>query len=203
MADGAAAGAARGRRRPWRRTRSAHHIRPIAALALAACAGAALGEAEGPHPALGTRVPDFALPDMQGGTLRLADVTEPVVVLNLFAFWCDTWIAELPQLRELVTRQDDLGFRLISISVDGRWSDQLAQICGDDPPPFPVLLDSGRALSGPLGLRHVPTIIVLDRERRARFIYEGYPGNHVILRAIRRTSSAWIEAPSAADAPAE
>lgn len=164
---------------------------------------ATAASAEGPHPALGAPAPDFALPAMQGGALRLADVTEPVVVLNLFAFWCDTWIAELPQLRELATRQEDLGFRLISISVDGRWSDQLAQVCGDDPPPFPVLLDSARTLSGPLGLRHVPTIIVLDRERRARFVYEAWPGNHVVLRAIRRTASTWIDAPSAADAPAE
>ncbi len=162
----------------------------------------AAGAEQVPHPALGMRVPDFALPAMQGGTVRLADVTEPVVVLNLFAFWCDTWIEQLPQLRELAARQEDLGFRLISISVDGRWAEQLAQVCGADPPPFPVLLDSGRTLSGPLGLRHVPTIIVLDRERRARFIYEGYPGNHVILRAIRHTASSFLEAePEAAPAP--
>lgn len=179
-------------------------MRLIGAVALlTVCAGAALAEGEGPHPALGTRVPDFALPAMQGGTLRLSDVTEPVVVLDLFAFWCDTWIQQLPQLRELATRQGELSFRLISISVDGRWSDQLAQVCGDDPPPFPVLLDSGRTLSGPLGLRHVPTIIVLDRERRARFVYEAWPGNHVVLGAIRRTASSFLEGPSVADAPAE
>lgn len=203
MAEGAVGAAARGRHRRCR-ARSALRVRLVAAGALlTACAGAALAEAEGPHPALGAPVPVFALPQMQGGTLRLADVSEPVVVLNLFAFWCDTWIAELPQLRELATRQEDLGFRLISISVDGRWSDQLAQVCGDDPLPFPVLLDSGRTLSAPLGLRHVPTIIVLDRARRARFIYEGYPGNHVVLRAVRRAASAGIEAPSTAQEPAE
>ncbi len=158
----------------------------------------AAAEGEGPHPALGMVVADFTLPDMRGGTLRLADVQEPVVVLNLFAFWCDTWIQQLPQLRELATRQEDLGFRLISVSVDGRWSDQLRQVCGDDLPQFPVLLDSERTLTGPLVLRHVPTIIVLDRQRRVRFVYEAWPGNHVVLRAIRRTASTWLEAPSAA-----
>ena len=202
MVDGAVGGAARGRRRR-RRARSAHHLRLIAALALATCACPVVAEGEGPHPALGVRVPDFALANMSGGLLSLAEVTEPVVVLNLFAFWCDTWIEQLPQLRELATRQDDLSFRLISISVDGRWSDQLAQVCGDDPPPFPVLLDSGRTLSAPLGLRHVPTILILDRHRRARFVYEAYPGNHVALRAIRRTASTWLEAPSAGEAPGE
>jgi len=165
--------------------------------------GIAAAEGDGPHPALGMQVPNFTLPDMAGGTLRLAEVEEPIVVLNLFAFWCDTWIEQLPQLRGLAARQDELGFRLISISVDGRWSDRLAQVCGDDPPPFPVLLDSDRSLSGLLGLRHVPTVIILGPERRARFVYEGYPGNHVVLRAIRRTASTWLEAPSAAPADAE
>jgi len=164
---------------------------------MAFVAGPATADGGGPHPALGLTVPDFTLPDMRGGTLRLADVHEPVVVLNLFAFWCDTWIEQLPQLRELATREDDLGFRLISISVDGRWSDQLRQVCGEDLPGFPVLLDSERTLTGPLVLRHVPTIIVLDRDRRARFVYEAWPGNHVVLRAIRRTASTWLEAPSA------
>ena len=168
-------------------------------VAMAAHAALATAEGAGPHPALGLTVADFTLPDMRGGTLRLADVDEPVVVLNLFAFWCDTWIEQLPQLRELAAHQEDLGFRLISISVDGRWSDQLRQVCGDDLPEFPVLLDGERTLTEPLVLRHVPTIIVLDRERRVRFVYEAWPGNHVVLRAIRRTASTWLEAPMAAD----
>lgn len=168
----------------------------IAGLALVACACLADAEGAGPHPALGMVVADFTLLDMRGGAFRLADVQEPVVVLNLFAFWCDTWIEQLPQLRALATHQEDLGFRLISISVDGRWSDRLRQVCGDDLPEFPVLLDSGGVLSGPLVLRHVPTIIILDRDRRVRLVFEAWPGNHVVLRAIRRTASTWLEAPS-------
>jgi len=188
------------RRTAWRR--ACPHTRApllLAVLVALAYATPAAAEGAGPHPALGLTVADFTLPDMRGGTVRLADVDEPVVVLNLFAFWCDTWIQQLPQLRELTTHREDLGFRLISISVDGRWSDQLQQVCGDDLPEFPVLLDSERTLTERLVLRHVPTIVVLDRERRVRFVYEAWPGNHVVLRAIRRTASTWLEAPSAAE----
>lgn len=169
--------------------------RLIASVLLTSLALAAAPAADsGPHPALGMRVDDAWLFDLDGRALRLSEVQEPVVVLNLFAFWCDTWIGQLPQLRELATRQEDLRFRLLSISVDGRWTGQLREVCGDDPPPFPVLIDRERALSRCLQVRHVPTVVVLDRSRRARFVYEGYPGNLRVLRAIRAAASRTIEA---------
>lgn len=153
---------------------------------------AALGNvdpSEGPPPALGRTVPDFTLQRIDEGVLRLADVDEPVVVLNIFAFWCDTWIEQLPQLRELVTQEDDLNFRLIAVSIDGRWPDQLEQVCGDDPPPWPILLDGDRVLARALGIRHAPTVLVLDRARKVLYAWEGYPGNHRVLRGIRKAGS--------------
>ncbi len=146
-------------------------------------------ESEGPPPALGRTVPDFSLLDPEGCPLRLSDVHEPVVVLNVFAFWCCTWVEQLPQLRELVTREDDLDFRLISISIDGRWASQLGVVCGDARPPFPILLDGHRSLVAALGIRHAPTVLVLDEDRVVRYAWEGYPGNHRVLRGIRRAAS--------------
>jgi len=117
------------------------------------------------------------------------------VVLNFFAFWCDTWIAELPQLRELAGEQQDLGFRLLSVSVDGKWTDQLRVVCGDEPPPWAVLIDRGSRLSRQLGLRRVPTLLVLNRERRVTAAFEAYPGNPALLKAIRAAGSARADAP--------
>ena len=158
-------------------------------LLLTTVAFAEVDPSEGPPPALGRVVPDFTLQRIDGGAMRLADVHEPVVVLNIFAFWCDTWIGQLPQLRELVASEQSLGFRLISVSIDGRWPDQLQQVCGDDPPPWPILLDGDRVLGRTLTIRHAPTVLVLDRSRRVRYAWEGYPGNHRVLRGIRRAAS--------------
>ncbi len=121
--------------------------------------------------------------------MTLSELQEPVIVLNIFAFWCDTWIAQLPQLRELVAQEKQLGFRLISISIDGRWPEQLQQVCGDNPPPWPILLDPDRTLTHALTIRHAPTVLVLDRSRRVRYAWEGYPGNHRVLFGIRRAAS--------------
>jgi len=164
----------------------------VALITITLCATTALANvdpSEGPPPALGRTVTEFTLQRIDGGALRFAEVEEPVVVLNLFAFWCDTWIQQLPQLRELVARERDLNFRLISISIDGRWPSQLEQVCGDDPPPWPILLDGDRMLAQALGIRHAPTVLVLDRSRTVLYAWEGYPGNHRVLRGIRKALS--------------
>ena len=158
--------------------------------ALIAVSAAGEPDKDSPPPCLGAPMPEFTLFDLDQRPLRLTDLHEPVIVVNLFAFWCDTWIAELPQLRELVVAQEKMGFRFVSISVDWAWTDQLQQVCGDEGVPFPVLVDKRSRLSRELRLRHIPTVLVLDAGRTIRFAYEGYPGNLVVLRAIRSALSA-------------
>lgn len=134
-------------------------------------------------------LPAVELFDLEGKRLRIQELREPVLVLNLFAFWCDTWIAELPQLRELAAEQRRLNFRLLSISIDGKWTDQLAVVCRDDPLPYPVLVDRTGRLSQAFGVRRIPTILVLDRRRQTVARFEAYPGNPRLLAAIRRAAS--------------
>ena len=146
-------------------------------------------EGDPPPPAVGASLPQADLFDLQGQRVRLQDLREPVIVLSFFAFWCNTWIAELPQLRELAAEQKRLGFRLLMVSVDGKWTDQLQAVCGDDPPPFPVLVDRNSRLSHKLGLRRIPTVLVLNRERHITAVFEAHPGNPKVLAAIRETGS--------------
>ncbi|MGH9206837.1 MAG: peroxiredoxin family protein, partial [Acidimicrobiales bacterium] len=43
--------------------------------------------------------PSFALLDIHGRQVQLDDFRGQVVVLNFWAFWCDTWKAEMPHLQ--------------------------------------------------------------------------------------------------------
>jgi peroxiredoxin len=135
---------------------------------------------------VGAVIPDADLLDADGRPVRLDASREPVLVLNLFAFWCDTWKAQLRQLRELADEQTRLGFRLVSVSIDGTWREQLKVVCGKGLP-FPVLLDPGGVLSRRLGVRRVPTLIVA-RRGQVTYVHEGYPGNGAVLRAIRKAA---------------
>jgi peroxiredoxin len=159
-------------------------------LAFLACSMPGLAADDQPTPpAIGDPLPRFELFDVDGRRVRSAEIAEPVIVLNFWAFWCDTWIKELPQLRELAAQQPRLGFRLFTVTIDGAWTDQLARVCGEQGAPFPVLVDRGSRLTNRLGLRRIPTVIVVNRERRITFVHEAYPGNPKILEAIRVAGS--------------
>lgn len=134
--------------------------------------------------ALGSTAPDFSLPDMRGETHTLHALRGHVVVLNFWAFWCDTWKAEMPQLQELAARQDELGFRLLAISVDGTRLKEFASRMRSQRP-FPVLLDVGGVVRGEYGVTKVPTVIIIDRAGRVRTLRSAYPGNPTVLTAIR------------------
>lgn len=159
------------------------------ALLMALSALPATAAEDRPPPPMGTVLTGFELFDPNHTLHRLADYTEPVIVLNFWAFWCDTWKAELPQLRELSRRQQDLNFRLIAVSVDGQWSDNQRQVLRDQRLNFPVLLDGQKTLANQLGLRRVPTVVILNQDRRVTYVKEAYPGNPPVLRAIRKALS--------------
>jgi peroxiredoxin len=140
-------------------------------------------------PQLGSAAPAFSLPDIHGKLVSLDDYRGHVVVLNFWAFWCDTWKAEMPHLQELIGRQDELGFRLVAVSVDGTRLSEFQHRTADGKVPFPVLMDIGGQVRTKYGVAHVPTVVIIDRMGRVRYTAYGYPGNYVVLRELRKLAS--------------
>ena len=139
-------------------------------------------------PPVGAAAPLFTLPDVSGRPSGLGDYKGRTVVLNFWAFWCDTWKAEMPSLTELAGRQDEMGFRLVAVSVDGTRLSEFARRTGGSVP-FPVLLDAGGRVSARYQVHHVPTVVIVGPDGVVRFTAYGYPGNHVVLRELRKIAS--------------
>lgn len=138
---------------------------------------------------VGSIAPLFTLPDVKGRTFDLQAQRGEIVVLNFWAFWCDTWKAELPHLKTLSARQKEMGFRLVALSVDGTRLREFMNITGGNLP-FPVLLDPGGNISRQYQIAHVPTVIILDKEGKIRYRTFGYPGNDAVLHEITRIADA-------------
>jgi peroxiredoxin len=164
----------------------------IAALLLLAATCPAANKAGSGLPP-GSLAPAFALPDIHGRQVRLDEYRGQIVVLNFWAFWCDTWKAEMPHLQELIPRQEELGFHLVAVSVDGTRLPEFQKCTARSKAPFPVLLDVGGQVCARYKVAHVPTVVIIDRAGRVRYTASGYPGNHVILRELRKLASmnAW------------
>ena len=139
-------------------------------------------------PPVGTPAETFSLPDLAGRQRRLAEFAGRPVLLNFWAFWCDTWKEELPHLKQLAARQEEMGFRLITISVDGTRVPRFKALAGSGLP-FPILLDPGRKVSDRYRIARVPTVVLIDAAGRVRWVASGYPGNHRVLSEVRKLAA--------------
>jgi thiol-disulfide isomerase/thioredoxin len=136
---------------------------------------------------LSLRVKPFAVKDLQGRTLKLADLSGKIAVLDFWATWCKPCVHELPGLAEYHRRlesQDKVV--LLSLNVGEKRRDVEAFL-KKSPVSFPVYF--GDALVEPLELAAFPTKLIVDARKPG-------PGGSATLRYRREglTTVASIEA---------
>lgn len=136
-----------------------------------------------PPPRVGSSMADAAFFDLDANRQQMADVKTEYVVVIFWAFWCDTWEKALPYIKELSAKQKELDFTLWTVSIDGQRTEEIRPLVKKKEIPFPVLLDD-TTWSQKLGIRRVPTVIILNKERKSFYIREGYPGNFSIEKAV-------------------
>jgi peroxiredoxin len=67
---------------------------------------------------VGKPAPNVVARDIQGGTVRLADLRGKYVLIDFWATWCAPCVAELPRLQAAYTRYHEAGFEIVGVSLD-------------------------------------------------------------------------------------
>lgn len=132
--------------------------------------------------------PDFTLPTLDGGQVRLSDYKGKTVVLNFWASWCAPCRDEMPSLARLALalegRKDVV---LLTVSVDEEpqaikdtlatlWAadDELKKKLTNGKIPFPVLLDPELTVVKDLyGTTMYPETWIIDRDGFVRTRFDG------------------------------
>ncbi len=109
---------------------------------------------------------DFALPDLNGNTVRLSDHQGKVVLVNLWATWCYPCRAEMPSLNALYQDYRVKGFEILAIASDVQGRDAVAPFVAEYGLTFPVLLDPRNAVGTRVQVQGIPTTFLLDRQGR-------------------------------------
>jgi thiol-disulfide isomerase/thioredoxin len=121
-------------------------------------------------------VPDFTLPTHHGGEVKLSEVLKNgPVILDFWATWCAPCRLAMPIYVELAEQYADQGLRFLPVSVDtkkaqrkiGPWFEKRGW-------EFASLLDPQQKVASQLRILSLPTMFLVDRDRRIVATHIGF-----------------------------
>lgn len=156
----------------------------VAALALVTTLGCATagGQAEGRGP-VGASLPPLKVDALSGRTIDVAAYKGHVLLIDVWASWCDPCKQELPLLNAMARRLKPRGIDILAVSVDqeranvdkflrahgGRWA-------------LTVAHDPRGEIADLLQPDKMPTSYVVDRAGIVRYVNAGFlPGDEVTI----------------------
>lgn len=121
---------------------------------------------------------DFTLPLYPSKQpFTLASERGHVVMLDVWATWCDPCRESLPQYQGLAAKYAARGLRLYTLNVDGDAAVpvEIPKFISETKLSLPILLDTDAKLSEDLlKVKVMPTALLIDRQGRVRHVHEGF-----------------------------
>ena len=136
--------------------------------------------------------PAFALPDVRGDTVTLAQFAGRVTLVNFWASWCGPCREEFPHMAKLYREFDRTDFEIAAVSDDVDRGKMLA-FMREFQPPFPVLVGRGR-MKQLYHYRGLPYSVLLDRRGRVIERIFGF-GGVAEFQKLRETIALEVRAP--------
>lgn len=116
---------------------------------------------------VGSRAPDFTAADLAtGDTVTLASYRGQVVLLNVWATWCEPCRVEMPSMERLHQELGPQGLKIVAISIDEAGPDVVREFQRELGLTFQILHDRSRAIERIYQTTGVPESFVLNREGR-------------------------------------
>lgn len=124
--------------------------------------------------AVGAAAPDFELPELNGGVVRLREwLAGGPVVVAFFKTTCPTCMLSLPFLERIHQRTSRL--RVLPVSQDG--VEATRRFHDDFEITLPTVMDAaeeGYAVSNAYGITHVPSLFLVSREGVVEWFSTGF-----------------------------
>lgn len=117
--------------------------------------------------------PELTLTDLDGATHSLADYRGQVVLVNLWATWCEPCKEEMPALQGYYEKHKEDGFTIIAVN-DGDPTEDVIQFVDDFELTFSIWLDPAYiATEQAFKTLGLPSSYVIDRNGTVRLQWLG------------------------------
>jgi thiol-disulfide isomerase/thioredoxin len=115
-----------------------------------------------------------------GESFDVAGERGHVVLLDVWATWCEPCRDALPGFERLAREYAPRGVEVFALNVDED-SRQVASFVGETKVSLPILVDQNAAVAEKtLKVRLMPTTFILDRRGVVRFVHEGFAGDSMV-----------------------
>jgi cytochrome c biogenesis protein CcmG, thiol:disulfide interchange protein DsbE len=116
---------------------------------------------------VGSRAPDFRAIDLAThDSTNLAAYKGQVVLLNIWATWCEPCRVEMPAIQRLYDSLHTDGLKIAAVSIDVASPDSVLRFTHSLGLTFDILQDRSRAIERIYQTTGVPESFVLDRDGR-------------------------------------
>ena len=86
--------------------------------------------------------PEYQVTALDGQTVSLADYRGKVILINLWATWCEPCIEEMPLLEDLYQKFPQTDFEIIGVSIDeSGYENQIHRFLDSEEISYPIWLD--------------------------------------------------------------
>lgn len=130
----------------------------LVALSLCALSQPALALSEG------DLAPNFSVPKVNGGTLKLSDYRGKVVLVNFWATWCPPCRKEIPDFTRVYKKYSKQGFVILGLSVDQEGVNPVKTMIKDLAINYPVGMADQKTLEAYGGIRAIPSSFLVDKK---------------------------------------
>jgi len=118
-------------------------------------------------------VPDVALKDLTGKTVRIAEYQGKVVLLDFWATYCDACHKAIPKFQKMSEADAAKGLEVLGISIDTD-ARNVPDYVKESGMKYRVLLDPGLDLARACGVRGLPATFLAGRDGKIRRQWVGY-----------------------------
>lgn len=112
----------------------------------------------------GDEAPDFTLPTLDGGEVTLSDYRGKVVLLNIWATWCEPCREEMPYMENQYKNLEGQDFEILAISQDRRGSEDVQPFVDEFGLTFPILLDPDKDVGELYQTSKFPESFIIDQD---------------------------------------